>query len=110
MCRFLICFNLNSKDDANGFGFILAAGAQLTEAMKLTLQQKLLQGFKIKAIGNRNDVEQLKSVSITKTLSGDQVEYEQKFKFSTFEGLYYYAPMTFLSICIIGIERFYGCV
>merc|ERR1712228_12977 len=92
-----------SKDDANSIGFLLAAGAQFTEALKLTLQQKLLQGFKIKAIGNRNDVQKKKSVLITKTLNNDEVEYEEKIKFSTFEGLYYYAPMTFLSICIIVI-------
>ena len=90
-----------TKDDANTFGFILAAGAQFTEALKLTLQQKLLQGFKIKSIGSRTSIQSDKSAVILKSLSNDQVEYEKKIKFTTFEGLYYYAPMTFVSICII---------
>jgi len=92
-----------TKADANVAGFLLAAGAQCTEALKLTLQQKLLQGFKVRGVAkksalNLND----KNVTVLKSIgNGEQVEYEQKIKFSTFEGLYYYAPMTFVSICII---------
>ena len=95
-----------SSKDANFTGFLLAAGAQFTEALKLTLQQKLLQGFKIKLIGSRNNIDiNDKSINILRNInsSGDQIEYEKKIKFTIFEGLYYYAPMTFLSICIIVI-------
>jgi len=89
-------------DDANLSGFTLAAGAQLTEALKLTLQQKLLQGFRVKRIGDRHSVDAMndKSIRIIQRI-GDDVEYSQKVKFTTFEGLYYYAPMTFVSICLI---------
>eukprot|EP01084_Bolivina_argentea_P041959 77458_1 len=92
-----------SKNDANTFGFLLAAGAQCTEALKLSLQQRLLQGFKVKFIGNRTEIECLKNITIIKAIGTDEIEYEKQIKFSTFEGLYYYAPMTFISICIIVI-------
>lgn len=92
-----------SSNDANITGFLLAAGAQFTEALKLTLQQKLLQGFKIKLIASQNSIDTNdKNINILRNIgNGDQVEYEKKIKFTTFEGLYYYAPMTFISICII---------
>ena len=77
---------ISQSDSA--FGIFLAFGAQFTEALKLTLNQKLLQGFYIEKYQD-NSKFQISNMGLIK-----QNVVKHKMKLSTFENLYYYAPTT----------------
>ena len=96
-----------SDRDHSLIGFLYCAGAQGTEAIKLVLKQKLLQGFKINS--NKNNINNNVNAANEPLINNNSKNsYSQPIKqttvkFSIFEGLYYYTPITFLFMCILAI-------
>ena len=83
--------------------------AEFCEALKLVLSQKLMQGITIEKI--RENVEQdinIENAEKEELIERDVDDKEDdnesiklNVKFTVFEGLYYYAPMTFMCQCLL---------
>ena len=119
-----------SKADASTIGFIIMAMAEGCEALKLVLSQKLMQGITIKrpreSISDDPDQERQQFLSPNTNTDDNMGEPAEKskeseqngneniqteevsVKFTVFEGLYYYAPMTFLCQCCLSLPMEYG--
>eukprot|EP01084_Bolivina_argentea_P294386 506494_1 len=104
-----------SDTDASIIGFLIMFAAESSEALKLVLSQKLMQGITVETQNQQtenttNDEE--KEAFIT----GENNEINESnlktnlvnVKFTVFESLYYYAPMTFLCQCCLSLPMELG--
>ena len=110
-----------SDADASTIGFVIMFAAEGCEALKLVLAQKLVQGIKVERVkenvsddieetGDDEEKQQLvkhedlidsieRSLEKTKETKIEMVN----LKFSVWESLYYYAPMTFVCQCVLSL-------